>query len=126
MRLRHKCFSMNFAKFSRISILVTFTEKNFNGTLHFLCSVDSRDGMSCCTTRNAPPKIFSWEFSTIYSAAAFLNTSGWLFPISRSISIGVTIKRCSENKRQIYRRTPMTKSGFNKVVLKFYWNHTSG
>ena len=27
--------------------------------------------------------------------------------------------------QQIYRRTPMPKCEFDKVVLQFYWNHTS-
>ena len=30
---------------------------------------------------------------------------------------GVLSKRCSENMRQIYRRTPMPKCDFNKVAL---------
>ena len=34
-------------------------------------------------------------------------------------------KRCSENKQQIYRRTPMPKCDFNKVALQLYWNRTS-
>ena len=33
-------------------------------------------------------------------------------------------KRCSENIKQIYRRTPMPKCGFNKVARKLYWNRT--
>ena len=33
---------------------------------------------------------------------------------------GVLIKSCSENMQQIYRRTPMPKSDFTKVVLQFY------
>ena len=37
---------------------------------------------------------------------------------------GVHRKRCSENIQQIYRRTPMPKCDFNKVVLQLYWNHT--
>ena len=38
---------------------------------------------------------------------------------------GVLRKRCSENMRQIYRRTPMPNCNFNKVALQLYWNHTS-
>ena len=38
---------------------------------------------------------------------------------------GVLKKSCSENKQQIYRRTPMPKCDFNKVTLQIYWNHTS-
>ena len=34
-------------------------------------------------------------------------------------------KRCSEKMQQIYRRTPMSKCDFNKVVLQLYWNYTS-
>ena len=35
-------------------------------------------------------------------------------------SRGVLRKRCSENMQQIYRRTPMPKSDFNKVALQLY------
>ena len=38
---------------------------------------------------------------------------------------GVLRKICSENMQQIYRRTPMPKCNFNKVVLELYWNCTS-
>ena len=31
-------------------------------------------------------------------------------------------KRSSENTQQIYRRTAMPKSDFNKVVEQLYWN----
>ena len=40
-------------------------------------------------------------------------------------SIGVLMKRCSENMQQIYSRTPMPKCDFNKVALQVYWNRTS-
>ena len=40
-------------------------------------------------------------------------------------SRGVPRKRCSENMQQIYWRTPMQKSDFNKVAKQLYWNHTS-
>ena len=33
---------------------------------------------------------------------------------------GVLRKRCSENMQQIYRRTPMPKSDFNKVAKQLY------
>ena len=33
---------------------------------------------------------------------------------------GVPRKRCSENRQQIYRRTPMAKCNFNKVALQLY------
>ena len=38
---------------------------------------------------------------------------------------GVLWKSHSENMQQSYRRTPMSKCDFNKVVLQLYWNHTS-
>ena len=38
--------------------------------------------------------------------------------------IGVLKKKCSENTQQIYRRTPMPKSDFNKVAKQIYWNNT--
>ena len=37
-------------------------------------------------------------------------------------SRGVLLKRCSENMQQIYRRTPMSKCGLNKVTLKSHFN----
>ena len=33
-------------------------------------------------------------------------------------------KKCSTNMQQIYRRAPMPKCDFNKVVLLLYWNDT--
>ena len=33
-------------------------------------------------------------------------------------------KRCSENKQQIYRATPLAKCDFNKVLKQLYWNRT--
>ena len=35
-------------------------------------------------------------------------------------------KRCFENMKQIFRRTPMLKCHFNKVVFQLYWNCTFG
>ena len=45
--------------------------------------------------------------------------------VQKQSSIGVLIKSCSENLKQIYRRTPMSKCNFNKVALQLYWNYTS-
>ena len=39
--------------------------------------------------------------------------------------MSVTIKRCSKNMLQIYRRKPMPKCDFNKVALKLYKNRFS-
>ena len=44
-------------------------------------------------------------------------SSIWL--IQKQSSKGVLRKRCSENMRQIYRRTPMLKCDFNKVASNF-------
>ena len=38
---------------------------------------------------------------------------------------GVLRESYSENMEQVYRRTLMWKSDFNKVALQLYWNHTS-
>ena len=38
-------------------------------------------------------------------------------------SRSVLRKRCSKNMQQIYRRTPMAKSDFNKVENQLYCNH---
>ena len=40
-------------------------------------------------------------------------------------SIGVIVKRCSENMQQIYKITPIPMCDFLKVVLQFYGNHIS-
>ena len=53
--------------------------------------------------------VFPWHFSII----------------QKQPSRGVLLKRFSENMQQIYRRTPMPKCDFNKVVLQLYWNDTS-
>ena len=63
---------------------------------------------------------------------SFINTTiliifGWTFCLitvckyiawnkQKQPSIGVLVKRCSKNMQQIYRRTPMPKCDFNKVV----------
>ena len=45
--------------------------------------------------------------------------------LQKQHSRGVPRKKCSENMQQIYRRTPMQKCDFNKVLkqlyLKSYW-----
>ena len=38
------------------------------------------------------------------------------YSIQKQPSRGVPTKRCSENMQQIYRRTPMPKRDFNKVI----------
>ena len=40
------------------------------------------------------------------------------------LSKRVPKKKCSANMQQIYRRAPMPKCDFNKVVLLLYWNDT--
>ena len=40
-------------------------------------------------------------------------------------SKGLLIERFSKNMQQIYWRTPMPKSDFNKVALQLHRNHTS-
>ena len=40
-------------------------------------------------------------------------------------SIGVLIKRYSENMQPIVRRTPMLKCDFKKLRKQLHWNHTS-
>ena len=47
------------------------------------------------------------------------------FDRQKQPSRGALIKRCSENMQQIYRRTTIPKSDFNKIALQLYWNHTS-
>ena len=52
---------------------------------------------------------------TFYSKSG---TSVKVMNIHKQLSRGVPTKRCSENMQQIFRRTPMPKCGFNKVVLQ--------
>ena len=40
-------------------------------------------------------------------------------------SRGVLMKRRSESRQQIYRKTPMPKCNFNKVAKQLYWNQFS-
>ena len=44
---------------------------------------------------------------------------GWRFELQKQSSIGVLRKRCSENMKPIYRRTPMPKCDFSKVASNF-------
>ena len=44
--------------------------------------------------------------------------------LQRQSPRGVLSKRCSENMQQIYRRTAMPKSDFNKDAKQLYWSHT--
>ena len=46
------------------------------------------------------------------------------YKLQKQPNRGVLWKRYSENKKQIYRRTPKPKCDFNKVTLHLYWNHT--
>ena len=41
-----------------------------------------------------------------------------LTPNQKLPSIGVLIKRCSENVQEVYKKTPMLKCDFNKVALQ--------
>ena len=52
----------------------------------------------------------SFQFTSLTETA--LSDYHW----QKQPSEGVLRKRCSENMKQIYRRTPMPKCGFNKVV----------
>ena len=50
----------------------------------------------------------------------------WIFyEMQKQPSIGVLMKRCSENIQQIDKRTPMPKCDFNKVAKQLCWNHIS-
>ena len=55
-------------------------------------------------------KLWTEKLITIYSEGA-LHTCSY--------------KTCSVNMHQIYRRTPMAKCDFNKVIRQLYWSHTS-
>ena len=42
----------------------------------------------------------------------------WPFNLQKQLSTSVLRKRCSENMQQIYKKTPIPKCDFNKVVLR--------
>ena len=81
----------------------------------------------------------TWKYVDIFIKKHLKCVSFWIywnnatnlyFPYSRWVSefteaVGVLRKRCSKNMQQIYRRTPMLKSNFNKVALQLYRNRTS-
>ena len=64
----------------------------------------------------------SW-FRKILSYSSVRETN---FTFQKQQPRGVLSKRCSENIKQIYRRTPTPMCHFNKVAKQqLYWNHTS-
>ena len=79
-------------------------------------------------------KFFFSKFAAIQPAALlfplvadFFQIFSWLFrkndiweAIQKQPSLGVLIKRCSENMQQIYRRINLRKYDFNKVALQLY------
>ena len=99
--LWHSCFIVNFGKFLRKFFFRTHSGDFF------------------CTDH-------LWATTFVFLFFLFLSekySKGNSANIQKQPSIGVLIKRCSENVQQIYRRTPIQKCDFNIVAL--YWNHTS-
>ena len=47
------------------------------------------------------------------------------FLASEAAVQGCSLEKIFSNMQQIYTRTPMPKSDFNKVVKQLYWNRTS-
>ena len=45
--------------------------------------------------------------------------------LEKQTSRGILIRRCCENMKHTYRRTPMSKWDYNKAALHLYWNNTS-
>ena len=45
--------------------------------------------------------------------------------LEKQTSRGILIRRCCENMKLTYRRTPMSKWDYNKAALHLYWNNTS-
>ena len=64
-------------------------------------------------------KIYLAYFKKKESSLEKRNTPSSKFT-SEAASRGIYRKRCSENMRQIYRKTPMPKCDFNKVALQLY------
>ena len=50
-----------------------------------------------------------------------VNTTG---TVQKQPSIGVHIKRCTENMQQVHRRITMQRCDFTKVTKQLYENHT--
>ena len=60
----------------------------------------------------------------IFASSGFIVGSLNTGLLQKQRSRGALRKKCSENMQQIYRRTLILKSDFNKVALKLYRNHT--
>ena len=66
-------------------------------------------------------RVWEWKMSCSNCSREYKTKS----KVSEAATQSVPRKRCSENRQQIYRRTPMLKCNFNKVAKQLYWNRTS-
>ena len=65
-----------------------------------------------------------YKFQFKYSPLIWMCCNRSLNNQKQSPRGGVLRERCSENIQQIYRRTLMPKSDFNKDAKQLYWNRT--
>ena len=79
-------------------------------------------GKTYCKAIEYKAKLF------LISVIVFDSLSMWKVERRKDVQkqppIGAPRKRCSKNMQQIYRKTPMPRCNFNKVLKQFYWNHT--
>ena len=79
-------------------------------------------GKTYCKAIEYKAKLF------LISVIVFDSLSMWKVERRKDVQkqppIGAPRKRCSKNLQQIYRKTPMPRCNFNKVLKQFYWNHT--
>ena len=84
--------------------------------------------------RNYTAQKMNFPFKDLFSKYEQISMKLWIWSHLPKKSLsqwnpwpdrGVSRKKCSENMRQIYRKTPMPKYDFNKVAKQLYWNHIS-
>ena len=133
-----KCTSVIFSRFFH-TLRLTFTCYFQKSTIekwyfsnHVVCLVCQKQ-----TDFNSQNDIFSYSLLKNFKFSVWRNVCITIFLFGVSLDYHITIlfqkqpcsgvlrKRCSENLQQIYRRTPMPKYDFTKVVKQLYWNHTS-
>ena len=61
--------------------------------------------------------------NTCSRVSFLIKLQAWGFYFQKQSSRSVFKKRCSENKQQIYRRTPIPKFDFNKVAIEITFWH---
>ena len=68
--------------------------------------------------------LFTFDKEILNGELHFLSSAKMVFLYFNFQKRPSIVKRCSGNVQQIYRKTTMSKSDFNKVAKQLYWNHT--